>query len=103
MHDRAPVERIHIVFGIVLGVRRARIPVGERLEARPVKVEEILPTVLDPYEVPENMGKAMSKVIPLIQQERPELLKKLSGFNDLPPEVVLNKTIRAGFDCRFTT
>jgi hypothetical protein len=45
----------------------------------------------------------MAKIIPLIQEERPELLKKLSGFNDLPPEVVLNKTIRAGFDCRFTT
>ncbi len=59
--------------------------------------------MLDPYEVPANMGKAMAKIIPLIQKERPELLKKLSGFNDLPPEVVLNKTIRAGFDCRFTT
>ena len=67
------------------------------------KIEETLPTVLDPYEVPANMGKAMAKIIPLIQKERPELLKKLSGFNDLPPEVVLNKTIRAGFDCRFTT
>jgi len=67
------------------------------------KINEILPTVLDPYEVPENLGKAMVKVIPVIQQERPELLQKLSGFTNLPPEVVLNKTIRAGFSCRFTT
>lgn len=67
------------------------------------QIEETLPTVLDPYEVPENMGKAMARIIPKIQQERPDLLQKLSGFNDLPPEVVLNKTIRAGFDCRFTT
>ncbi len=62
-----------------------------------------LPTVLDPYEVPENLGKALMKIIPKIQAERPELLKKLTGFSDLPPEVVLKKTIRLGFDCRFTT
>ncbi len=66
-------------------------------------VTETLPTVLDPYEVPENLGKALMKIIPKIQAERPELLKKLTGFSDLPPEVVLKKTIRLGFDCRFTT
>lgn len=66
-------------------------------------IKQTLPTVLDPYEVPEEMGKAMIKVIPAIQKERPELLKKLTGFSSLPPEVVLRKTIRAGFNCSFTT
>ncbi len=66
-------------------------------------ITETLKTVLDPYEVPENLGKALIKIIPRIQAERPELLKKMTGFNDLPPEVVLKKTIRSGFDCRFTT
>jgi hypothetical protein len=59
--------------------------------------------VLDPYEVPENLGRSLMKIIPTIQAERPELLKKLTGFSELPPEVVLKKTIRMGFDCRFTT
>jgi flavin-dependent dehydrogenase len=67
------------------------------------KISDTLPTVLDPYEVPDNMGKAMTKAIPAIQMEKPELLKKLSGFNDLPPDVVLRNTIRSGFNCRFTT
>ncbi len=62
-----------------------------------------LQTVLDPYEVPENIGKALMKIMPDIQNERPDLIKKMAGFNNLPPEVVLKKTIRMGFDCRFTT
>ncbi len=66
-------------------------------------ITETLQTVLDPYEVPETLGKALIKVIPRIQNERPDLLKKLSGFSSLPPELVLKKTIRSGFDCRFTT
>lgn len=67
------------------------------------KITETLPTVLDPYEVPEEMGKAMLKVIPLIQKEKPDLIKKLTGFSSLTPEVVLRNTIRVGFDCSFTT
>jgi flavin-dependent dehydrogenase len=67
------------------------------------KIQEILPTVLDPYEVPDNMGKAMMRIIPDIQQDKPELMQKLTGFSTLPSEVVLNKTIRAGFNCSFTT
>jgi len=67
------------------------------------KINFVLPTVLDPYEVPENLGKALVKIIPEIQKERPELLKKMSSFNDLPPEVVLKNTIRSGFNCKFTT
>jgi len=66
-------------------------------------IKETLPTVLDPYEVPEEMGKALIKVIPAIQKERPDLLKKLTGFSSLPPEVVLKNTIRVGFNCSFTT
>lgn len=67
------------------------------------KINFVLPTVLDPYEVPENLGKALVKIVPEIQKERPELLKKMAGFNNLPPEVVLKNTIRSGFNCRFTT
>jgi len=67
------------------------------------KINDILPTVLDPYEVPETMGEAMIKIIPEIQQERPELLGKLQGFSTLPAETVLKKTIRGGFACSFTT
>ncbi len=67
------------------------------------KIQDVLPTVLDPYEVPENMGRAMLKIIPAIQQEKPALLQKLSGFNELPAETVLRNTIRAGFNCSFST
>ena len=67
------------------------------------KINFVLPTVLDPYEVPENIGKALMKIMPDIQKERPELIKKMAGFNDLPPEVVLKNTIRSGFNCSFTT
>lgn len=65
-------------------------------------INDILPTVLDPYEVPENLGKAMAKIMPQVQQERPELITKLSGFANLPPETVLKKTIRSGFNGSFT-
>lgn len=67
------------------------------------KIQETLPTILDPYEVPETMGKAMMKIVPVIQQEMPELLQKLSGFSNLAPEIVLHKTIRAGFNCSYLT
>lgn len=66
------------------------------------KIQDVLQTVLDPYEVPDTLGKALMKVIPVIQQEKPELLGKMQGFNTLPPEVVLRKTIRAGFNTQFT-
>jgi flavin-dependent dehydrogenase len=66
-------------------------------------IKETLQTVLEPYEVPETLGKAMLKVIPIIQKERPELLNKLTGFGSLPPGVVLKNTIRTGFNCSFTT
>lgn len=66
-------------------------------------INEKLQTVLDPYEVPESLGRALAKVIPVIQKERPALIKKMMGFNDLPAEVVLRKTINAGFNCAFTT
>jgi hypothetical protein len=66
------------------------------------KIKETLPTLLDPYEVPKHMGSAMAKVIPAIQAERPELLKKLEGFANLPTKVMLKNTIRAGYNCSFT-
>jgi len=65
-------------------------------------ITDVLPTVLDPYEVPNTLGKAMLDIIPMIQKERPELLSKLTGFSSLPPEKVLAKTIRAGFHCNFS-
>ena len=66
------------------------------------KIKETLPTLLDPYEVPKHMGSAMARVIPQIQAERPELLKKLEGFASMPTEVMLKNTIRAGFNGSFT-
>ena len=65
-------------------------------------ITDVLPTVLDPYEVPECMGKAMLDIIPKIKMEKPELLNKLSSFSTLQPEIVLAKTIRAGFHCDFS-
>ncbi len=67
------------------------------------KLNDKLQTVLDPYEVPETLGQGLAKAIPQIQQERPDLIKKMTGFNDLPAEVVLRKTIGLGFNCAFTT
>jgi len=67
------------------------------------KIQETLPTVLDPYEVPTHMGKAMAKIIPTIKAERPDLIKKLEMFNSYPPSLFLKNTIRAGFGGRFTT
>jgi len=66
-------------------------------------IQETLPTVLDPYEVPEHMGKAMAKVMPAIKAERPALIKKLEMFSSYPPAVVMRNTIRAGFNGNFTT
>jgi hypothetical protein len=65
-------------------------------------INETLPTVLDPYEIPAHMGVAMAKVIPIIQKERPGLLKKIEEFSSYPPHVVLRNTIRSGFHCNFT-
>lgn len=67
------------------------------------KIQETLPTVLDPYEVPTHMGKAMAKIIPAIKAERPDLIKKLESFASYPPSLFLKNTIRAGFSCSFTT
>ena len=67
------------------------------------KIQETLPTVLDPYEVPAHMGKAMAKIIPAIKAERPDLIRKMEKFSSFPPSLFLKNTIRAGFDCRFTT
>jgi flavin-dependent dehydrogenase len=66
-------------------------------------IQETLPTVLDPYEVPTHMGKAMAKVMPTIRAERPALIKKLEMFSSYPPAVVMKNTIRAGFNGDFTT
>jgi flavin-dependent dehydrogenase len=67
------------------------------------KIQDTLPTVLDPYEVPTHMGKEMTKIIPVIQKEKPELLQKLSSFASYSPEIVLKNTMRVGFKCSFTT
>ena len=66
------------------------------------KIQETLPTVLDPYEVPAHMGSAMAKIIPTIKAEKPALLEKITKFTSYPPDVVLKNTIRAGFNCSFT-
>ena len=66
------------------------------------KIQETLPTVLDPYEVPTHMGSAMAKIIPSIRTERPALIKKLEMFRFYPPSVVMKNTIRAGFNGNFT-
>jgi hypothetical protein len=63
------------------------------------KIQSAPPTVLDPYVVPEEMGLALSKIIPIIQQERSKLLQKILDFSSLPPEVALKETIRVGFKC----
>ncbi|MCK5186892.1 MAG: hypothetical protein KAR43_07110, partial [Deltaproteobacteria bacterium] len=65
-------------------------------------IQETLPTVLDPYEVPTHMGRAMAKIIPTIKKGKPALLKKIEKFASFPPHVVLRNTIRAGFHCNFT-
>jgi hypothetical protein len=66
------------------------------------KIQETLPAVLDPYEVPTHMGKAMLKIIPTIKAERPALIKKLEMFNSYSPSLFMKNTIRAGFNCGFT-
>ena len=65
-------------------------------------IQETLPTVLDPNEVPAHKGRAMAKIIPIIKKEKPALLKKIGEFASFPPHVVLRNTIRAGFHCNFT-
>lgn len=66
------------------------------------KVQETLPTLLDPYEVPTHMGKALAKIIPTIKQEKPGLLEKIEKFDSYPPHIMLKNTIRVGFNCAFT-
>lgn len=67
------------------------------------KIQETLPTVLDPYEVPTHLGRAMAKIISTIKDERPGLLEKIEKFSSCPPHLMLKNTIRAGFNCAFTT
>ena len=64
------------------------------------KVQNALPTVLDPYVVPEELGVALSKIMPEIKRERPKLLQKILDFSSLPPEVALRETIRVGYNCK---
>ena len=66
------------------------------------RIQETLPTVLDPYEVPIHLGKALAKIIPAIQAEQPALLKKIEQFSSYPPHIMLKNTIRVGFNCSFT-
>jgi len=66
------------------------------------KVQETLPTLLDPYEVPTHMGKALAKIIPTIKKEKPGLLEKIEKFGSYPPHIMLKNTIRVGFNCAFT-
>jgi len=66
------------------------------------KIHDTLPTVLDPYEVPIHIGKAMAKIIPTIKSERPALITKLETFSSFPILSVLKNTIRAGFNGNFT-
>jgi len=66
------------------------------------KIQETLPTVLDPYEVPIHMGRAMAKVIPTIKKEKPNLLEKIEKFGLYLPHIMLKNTIRVGFNCAFT-
>ena len=63
------------------------------------KIQNALPTVLDPYVVPEEMGVALSTIMPVIKEERPKLLQKMLDFSSLPPEAALRETIRVGYNC----
>jgi len=66
------------------------------------RIKEPLPTNLDPYKTPRFFGEGLQRVMPVIQQERPQLVTKLMKFTDFPLEIILNPTIRAGFPSRFS-
>ena len=54
-------------------------------------IKETLPACFNPYTMQHHMGKALRKMIPTIQKERPELLQKLkrmgSPFTEICAEV----------------
>ena len=66
------------------------------------RIREPLPTRLDPYETPRFVAEGLQRAMPVIQQERPQLVTKLMRFSNFPLEIILNPTIRAGFPSRFS-
>jgi len=54
-------------------------------------IKETMPACFNPYTMQDHMGKALRKVMPTIQKERPELLKKLKrmrlSFTEICGEV----------------
>jgi len=86
-------------------LRNAVMPIicdSEEIDYVFSKIQEPLPTNLDPYETPRFVGEGLQRAIPIIQRERPQLVAKLMKFSNYPLELVLNPTIRAGFPARFS-
>ena len=61
------------------------------------KMTKTLKSLLDPYETPKIVGKAMQEIMPAVQKERPDIFKKLQKMRTDPLEVIFNGCIRAGF------
>jgi flavin-dependent dehydrogenase len=86
-------------------LRNAVMPIvcdSEEIDYVFSKIQQPLPTNLDPYETPRFVGEGLQRAIPLIQRERPQLIAKLMKFSNYPLEIVLNPTIRTGFPARFS-
>jgi len=55
-------------------------------------VKEPLPPSFNPYNMAKNMGKAMRKVFPAAQKERPELFQKMDKMRLPFPEIIADIT-----------
>jgi len=63
-------------------------------------IKEKLPPVLNPYTAPQHMASILAKTVPIIQQQRPEMLLKMKKLGTSPIEDLLLAQIRVGFPNR---
>jgi len=55
-------------------------------------ITETLPASFNPYNMAKNMGKALRKVIPVAEKEKPELLQKLNKMRLPFTEIIADIT-----------
>jgi len=63
-------------------------------------IKDPLPFSMNPYKMPQHMGEIVLKLIPQIQEEKPELLGKLQSLQSAPLEELLKRLAEAGYPNR---
>lgn len=61
------------------------------------KITKTLRSILDPYETPKIVGAAMAEIMPVVEEERPDVFAKLKRMKTDPLEDIFKGCKRAGF------